>query len=118
MVPPPRKRTSDVKKLTLAQCKERDAIIAEVGEAARALEAAAEHYNDVLGKARDFRDTVTAKMEDYIDARSETWLASYSAEEYRSWVETWNEADFDDIELPELPHKETLEDLADNLEYA
>lgn len=78
-----------------------DAVQAAIAE----LNGAIAEYNGIVDDAVEFRDEIVAKMDDYMDERSEGWQTSESGEAYSSWKDDWeglelNRVDtIDDIEV-------------------
>lgn len=89
-----------------------------------ALEAAVASYNDVLEEARGFVADIVAQGEEDIDDKSERWQEGERGEAARAWVDEWECAQLDDVELPTIDlleiadddHASTLETLPDAAE--
>jgi hypothetical protein len=104
-------------KLNKAQQKRRDGLESALTENATNLERVVENfneaiaaawekvedavsgYNDVLTEAREFRDEIVGAMQDEMSNKSEKWQESERASEVQSWVEEWEGAELDDVEL-------------------
>lgn len=124
-----------MKGLDKSQIKRRDEIVAalraKAGEVEAAEEAAqaaitalndvVEEYNDLVTEANDFVIDVAGEARDHIDERSERWAESDRGQEVTGWVEEWESADFDPLDLAELTFgfdpaaADDLESLPDNV---
>lgn len=120
-----------MKKLLKTDSQTIDALVSELGDAKddviRAIEtanaevakanAAIAAYNEILDSARELKEEVTGRMEDYVSERSEAWHDSDSGRAFAEWQSTWNDFDadkvdeIDDIEEPDMSHGDALADL-------
>lgn len=86
--------------LQLAKSNLDDAVIA-YNEKAAELYADAEdklsEYNDVLERAREWRDEIVEEIDEYVSDRSDKWQESDAAQEIESW-----KSEFEGLELDEL----------------
>jgi len=99
-----------------------DAALAEVNEKVAALNEKIQQYNNTLKNVGDFRDGIAQKMQDYYDERNENWQESDAGSQYNDWMETWANADFEeirtlvDLEVEDHEHAAFLLDLPDSPE--
>ena len=124
-------------KLSKAESKRRDGLVAEIeiaagklsdavtafnetlAQAREALEQARDAYNDTLEQAREFAEDIASSREAEISERSERWQESEKAQAAQAFVESWQGIDLDpvdidmpeDLESPDLPHRDELEAL-------
>lgn len=129
-------------KLTAAEAKQRDALRDALTDAAELLQAAVAEYNAVMtehaekvqaaldaynqavSEARYFRDDIVAEREDDYGDKSEKWQESEKGEAVRSWIDEWEGAELDDLEIefpeeldePDAAHADTLDNLPESAE--
>ena len=108
-----------MKKLTKFQSAERDRLIADLtvkaADAATqwaafetahaALADAIATYNGVVLEAAIFRDEIVSEMGDYQSERSERWREGEAGDVYQTWLEDWQNAELDAIEIPDLSNE-------------
>lgn len=78
---------------------------------------AIEEYNSVVADAGSWRDEMVQQMTDYQSDRSERWQEGDAGEAYQGWIDEWQNADLEGIEVPDLPDQPEGEhrDVIDNL---
>lgn len=59
--------------------------------------------NEALDALRGFREDIVGDMRAYAEAKSERWAGSEAGVAYESWIASWEEADLDDVDVPERP---------------
>lgn len=67
-----------------------------------AMEATLTDYNSALEDARGFAADIVAQAEEDFSDKSEKWQEGERGEIVRAWIDEWECADLDDIELPEI----------------
>ncbi len=68
-----------------------EALLADYNEAVIALNMATSDFNAVVMEANEFRQAVVDSQQEYFDNRSEKWQESDAADEYQSWIDSWNQ---------------------------
>ena len=81
-----------MKKLSAAQRKRREELIAKLNEASTELANALEKYNAVREEANHFAQEVVEAQEEYLGLRSERWQESEEGSAYQEWKEAWDNA--------------------------
>lgn len=79
---------------------------------------AADEYNDSVLQANDFIASVHDEQEDYLGDKSEKWQESDAGSAYQEWMEAWGAeletyelAEPEEMEEPELVGAEVLQEL-------
>jgi F0F1-type ATP synthase membrane subunit b/b' len=105
-----------------------DAAIDTANEALRAaidqMNDALADYNSTLGEARQFVADIVSQAEEDFSDKPERWQEGERGEIVREWIDEWEQAQLDDIELPELEpvaidaedHGDLLDQLRDEAE--
>jgi len=62
-----------------------------------------QRYNNTLKNVRDFRDGHVQRMRDYHADKSETWQNGDEGDAYSAWMDEWEGASFNALELLETP---------------
>lgn len=83
------------------------------------LNAKLETYNEAARDAKELAEEVHSDLENFHDERSEKWQESDAGSAFRSWVEEWGNASFDDadrdepveLDLDQEDYAEALESL-------
>jgi len=76
-----------------------------------------QQYNKVLKQARDCRDGLVQQMHDYYDGKPEAWREGEEGDSYATWLDEWESAELDNldlveqIEVPDLEHAAVLDEL-------
>ena len=91
----------------------------EIAEEARKMnmQASIAEYMVDLDELREFRDRLVDRFNNEFDEKSERWQESDKASDVRSFIDEWENADFDDPDLDNLleleleEHDETLQAL-------
>lgn len=84
---------------------------------------ALEAYNSIAADAQSWREDIVSQMDDYLGERSERWLESDAAQAYQEWkdsweslsIETFDVAQPEGIDLPEIEGPEALRDMESEL---
>lgn len=74
---------------------------AKLAELFAPVQAAVDEFNTELNAAREFRDEVVQRMDDYASDKSDKWSESESGENFASWKSQWEELELDDLEVEE-----------------
>jgi len=85
----------------------------------RPVDAAIEAYNEAVEAAKDFADRVAGDAQAYYDDRSERWQEGDAGAAYADWINAWETASFDNVEVeipadleePDMDHATDLDDL-------
>jgi len=80
-----------------------DYALGEAHEKIAALNEQIQRYNNVLKNARDFRDGVVQSMHDHFDGEPEKWREGDDGEAYSSWLDEWESAELNSLDLVEQP---------------
>ncbi len=86
------------------------------------MEASIAEYIVVLDDARTLRDDLVDRFNNEFDEKSERWQESDKASDVRSFIDEWENADFEDPDLDNLleleleEHDETLQSLPEETE--
>lgn len=74
-------------------------------------------YNSIVADAVLWRDEMVQQMTDYQSDRSEKWQEGDAGQAYQGWLDEWESADLDAIEIPDLPDQPECphRDVIDNL---
>jgi len=104
-------------KLTQAEAKRRDELVEALQKAQGELDDAVSEYNEksqeirgpveeavsaynaVVEEAHDFAEDVASDGDTAFDEKSEKWQEGERGEAARSWIDEWQNADFNEIEI-------------------
>lgn len=106
------KSLSATQQVELAQWQEK--ITTAIQEANAALTVANEKilaYNTLLEEAREWLTPLANQMEEYYDDKPESWKDSDAGNEYESWRNYWQDADFEPAEEVSAELQNPLDDL-------
>lgn len=130
-----------MKRLSKQELKQRDEFVAELEKArdrvcdavdeynCKAAELwapvseALEKYNGIAADTQSWRDEIVSQMDDYLSERSEKWLEGDAAQAYQEWKDSWESlsietfdiAQPEGIDLPEIEGPEALRDTESEL---
>lgn len=127
-------------KLSTTQANERDRLVKQLADLERKLETAfndlntaihsawekveaiALEYNQAISEVEKWRDNTATNINDYYYNRDEhDWQTTQEGQDYETWMDRWNDDEFEEIELdppdeiewPELDAAQRLKDLPD-----
>lgn len=100
-------------KLTKAQATEQATLVEQLEQAAATAADSITAYNEALSNAREFCSDIAETAQEAWNDKSEKWQESDKGQEVQGWIETWQEANLDDVEEPDFPHQ-NLADLMDS----
>lgn len=86
-----------------------------------AFQPALDEYNEALDGAREFKEDIVSSLQEKFDDKSDRWKESERGQQVQQWIEEWEGAEFEPLELDlpdaleelELGHGEALLELAD-----
>lgn len=71
----------------------RDVLLTRLNEAYEKVDNAIAELNAVLADAREFAGAITARIEEYMNDRSENWLEGEKGQAYEEWKGEWENAE-------------------------
>jgi len=80
-----------------------------VADAWSPVQSAIDDYNALVEEANGFKDDVASQIEEYMDARSESWQEGERGQAYAEWRDNWQAAYFETVDL-EQPEPLEVED--------
>ena len=64
-----------------------------------ALDTALNAHNEKLTELRDFSNDIVSEIQEYMDERSDKWQESENGERYAEWKSSWEDLEFEHIEI-------------------
>lgn len=68
-------------------------------------------YNNLVKLAQQFAEVTTGKSQGYYNSQSEDWQQGDKGNAYQDWIDEWDEADLQEIEL-RMPDETDVPDFA------
>jgi hypothetical protein len=113
-----------MKRISVAQNKQRDELLARLELADKAMQDAIalinsmiegdlnkviDSYNEVVADVETFRDELVGEMREYFDDRSDKWRDGEAGQAYNSWMGEWEYLDVSPVEAVEAIEDRTVE---------
>lgn len=98
-------------KLTKQETAEQANLVEELREAFSKAQDEIRSYNELVEKARNYTETVAARMREEFDGKSETWQEGDRGQEAEGLINEWEGVDLREVDEPEGDHADTLEGL-------
>lgn len=100
-------------KLDKKQLKAKAEFIDRLTAAAEEVKVAVNTYNEILEDVRTFVTEIHEQWDSDISEKSERWQEGDAGQAASDLKDTWEGADLEDLDTPDVAHADTLQELAD-----